>query len=191
MKATIGSTDPSPAGAARRCGLPRFATVPPALFQPPVERPKSSPVRRLNRFGRAAELRSASAARLTRRSRLPEGPSPARTRRWRVCASLVGMVAVPPADDDRAVLARAVRKLRAGEPLTAAERGAVDRRGERLLNLSDTPPTSGDVFAEIDDATAEHLFDALVQADDAHGQPGVPWRDYFASRGVPLPPPRG
>jgi len=90
------------------------------------------------------------------------------------------------------VLARAVRKLRAGEPLTAAERGAVHRRGERLLNLSETPPTSGDVFAELDDTTAEHLFDALVQADDdgAHGPPSVPWRDYFASRGVPLPPPR-
>jgi hypothetical protein len=31
-----------------------------------------------------------------------------------------------------------------------------------------------------------------VQADDdgAHGPPSVPWRDYFASRGVPLPPPR-
>ena len=37
--------------------------------------------------------------------------------------------------------------------------------------------------------TAEHLFDALVQADDdEHGQAGVPWRDYFASRGVPFRP---
>lgn len=82
----------------------------------------------------------------------------------------------------RSELENAVRKLRASEPLTETERALVSTRGLELLELSDESPGPGKKGADLDPDEEQHLFEALVEADDdaRAGRKGVPWREYFA-----------
>jgi hypothetical protein len=95
------------------------------------------------------------------------------------------MAAANPLPSQRSEIENAVRKLRAREPLTEAERALVNRRGLELLELTDEPREPrdpGEKGADLDPEEEQHLLEALVEAeDDARaGKKGVPWREYFA-----------
>jgi hypothetical protein len=109
------------------------------------------------------------------------------------------MATASPIDPIDPPLESAVRKLRAGlgepegaEPLTAAERAAVRRRGAELLeaDLTDEPPSEDEPVADDDEEQDEdELFEDLVllDADDREGRTGIPWREAFGQLGIPVP----
>jgi len=74
-----------------------------------------------------------------------------------------------------------VAKLRAREPLTERERALVNKRGEELMNLTDEPLPGETPAEELSDEEAEHLCEALVEAeaDQREGKLGTPWRELF------------
>ena len=102
------------------------------------------------------------------------------------------MSAARPLPLDRSELDVAIEKIRAGLPLTPREREIVNARGMDLLadDLTDEPPPGAeleDPALEDDDAVLEDAV--LADANDREGIKGIEWRQYFASRGIPVPPP--
>jgi hypothetical protein len=102
------------------------------------------------------------------------------------------MSAAQPLPIDRSELDVAVEKLRARRALTERERELVNARGMELLadDLTDEPPPGADLddqaLEDDDDAVLEDAV--LADADERDGIKGTPWREYFASRGIAVPP---
>jgi hypothetical protein len=121
------------------------------------------------------------------RAARPASPAPAR-------AKVLSMAAASPINPRRSELDVAVDKIRAGEPLTERERALVNRRGEELIaaDLTGEPPPGTEPFEttpEEDEALLED--EVLAEADARQGLRGTPWREWFAARGIPVPPARG
>lgn len=82
---------------------------------------------------------------------------------------------------DAATLESAVRKLRAGELLSPAERALVLKRGEELMELEDAPPGM-DVGEPMDDDEFQIVCEGevLAEADEREGRRGTPARAFLA-----------
>jgi hypothetical protein len=89
---------------------------------------------------------------------------------------------------DAATLESAVRKLRADEPLTPAERALVLKRGEELLELEDAPP-GVDLGEPMDEEEFEIICEGevLAEADERDGVPGIPIGEVLAKWGIAWP----
>jgi hypothetical protein len=90
---------------------------------------------------------------------------------------------------DAATLEIAVKKLRADEPLTPAERALVLKRGEELMELEDAPP--GVALGEPMDEDEFEGFcegEVLAEADEREGRPGIPIGEVLAKWGIAWPP---
>jgi hypothetical protein len=88
-----------------------------------------------------------------------------------------------------ASLDSAVRKLRAGQPLTPGERALVTKRGEELLELEEAPPDV-DVGEPMDENEFEALCEGevLAEADEREGRPRTPIGEVLAKWGIAWPP---
>jgi hypothetical protein len=93
---------------------------------------------------------------------------------------------------DRSELDVAVVKIRAHEALTEHERALVNARGEEIIAGDFTELPAGEPADTTPEEDEEVLEDAvLAEADARQGLRGTPWRDFFAARGIPVPPAGG
>jgi hypothetical protein len=90
---------------------------------------------------------------------------------------------------DTATLESAVKKLRADEPLTPAERALVLKRGEELLELEEAPP-GVDVGEPLDEWEFQVICEGevLAEADERDGVPRIPIGEVLARWGIAWPP---